>query len=324
MTKGHATTEALLGRFACKFTYEPALPLERIDRLASVTNQSRFEPIHEPTVERYVAALEEGAEFPPVIVRVIPVPKSDPQLVTLGGNHRERAHIDAGRKTIAAYVVTCDDTVALEIAYADNATHGLPPTKAEQIAHALLLVNDHGRSMAHAARVVGINAQQITKHAAAEGVRTRARKCGVAVELAKVSEGVVPRLASLRDDRVFTKFIRAVTTNGIPTPRAMQMIGDINAQKDVAGALDILGAHVRDHRATADSRRHVGRPSTNPILVLRTALGSISGLAPADIADLCTAHDRAELHKLLVAGGRQLMAIDKHLQGDARHLEAVR
>jgi uncharacterized ParB-like nuclease family protein len=323
----HPITEAFLDRFTCTYQHDPNLELKRIDRVASVTNQSRFEPIHDDTVERYTAAVEDGAEFPPIILRVLERPGGGEQLVILGGNHRERAHVNAGRKTIDAYLVHCDDVTALEISYGDNATHGLPPTKAEQIAHALLLVEQHGRSMSHAARVVGINPQQITKTVAVRGVRTRAAKCGVSVELGKCGEAIVPRFASLRDDRVFTKVIRAVAANGIPSKKADKMIGDINAQVDVASALDILAMHVREHRSGGSyDGRTVGRPSTNPLMVLRVALNTVRGLNAADIVERCgTDRERRELHEMLQAGGRHLEAIAKVNQAPAAaRLKAVR
>lgn len=312
----HAPTEALLDRFDCTYTFDPDLDLRRIDRVASTTNQSRFEPIDEPTVERYVAALETGAEFPPILVRLIATADrtTGEQLVILGGNHRLRAHADAGRKTIATYLVVCDDVTALELAYADNATHGLPPTKAEQIAHALLLVETHGRSMSHAARVVGINSQQITAHVARRATEARAGRLGVAVELTKVGSLAHARLASVRDDRVFIKVIRAIAANAMPGKVADRIITDINAQTSVASALDILAAHIREFRATP-AGRGAGRPSSNPAIMLRAALGTIRGLNAADIADRCTtARERKLLHEDLVAGGRHLMAIDQLLK----------
>lgn len=77
----------------------PQLRLGDVDLVASITNQSRFVPIDEPTVERYVAALQDGALFPAIVVRKITGGRADgeDQLVILGGNHRARAHLDAWR-----------------------------------------------------------------------------------------------------------------------------------------------------------------------------------------------------------------------------------
>lgn len=311
MTTTTAQIEQLLNDRDCTWEHQPALELRSIDLVASITNQSRFEPIDQPTVDRYVAALEDGAEFPPIIVRRIPAAsvKAKDRLVIAGGNHRARAHIDAGRKTIDAYVVVCDDLVALEIAYSDNATHGLPPTDPERLQHARILI-DQGRLPSEAARTVGISEQKVYKHLAAINVEKRAAECGVAVELAEIGVGIRPRLGSLKDDRVFTKVIRAIVKERIGQTASQKLIGDINAQPDVAGALDLLQAHINHHRANQGAGRSVGKPSTNPYLMLRTALGTIRGLNASDTVHAArNQRERDELARLCMDGARHLKAI---------------
>lgn len=289
----------------------PRLPLAEIDMVASITNQSRFEPIDQPTVDRYVAALEDGAFFPSIIVRQVKATKTT-QLVVLGGNHRARAHLDAGRTTIDAWLVTCDDLTALELAYGDNATHGLAPTENERIAHALVLV-DRGRTASEAARTVGIDAQRVHRRLATQGVEKRAAGCGVTAELAQVRDTVRPRLASLRDDRLFTKVVRTLAAETIGVQDAVRIIGDINAQPNLKAALDVLELNVTEHRASTGAvGRTVGRPSANPRLMLLTALGTIRNLNAADVVDACrTNADLETLRQACIAGGRHLMAIDK-------------
>jgi hypothetical protein len=51
--------------------HEPDLPLAAIDLVASILNQVRFEPLDKATVDRYIAALEAGDQFPPIVVRNI-------------------------------------------------------------------------------------------------------------------------------------------------------------------------------------------------------------------------------------------------------------
>lgn len=294
--------------------HHPALPLDRIDLPASMTNQSRTEPIDQPTVDRYVAALEDGATFPPIIVR-----RTRKQLVILGGNHRTRAHLNAGRTTIDAWIVDCDPTTALEISYADNATHGLPPTQAERVAHAVVLV-DRGRTAADAARTVGIDPQAVHRRLAARGVEKRAADCKVAAELVDVPLTVHPRLASIRDNRVFTAVVKAVAKHGIGAGEAVRIIGDLNAQPDLKAALALLEVNVAEHLAGGGGPgRQVGRPSQNPRLMLLTALGTIRGLTPADVVDACRDDlDVETLRQACIAAGRHLMAIDKHARAAGR------
>lgn len=295
-----------------RWTHEPALALDRIDLVASVTNQVRDNAIDQPTVDRYVAALQEDppAQFPPVIVR--PDTRSKvkvPMLVVVGGNHRTRAFLDAGRTTIEAYVIDCGDRTALEVAYGDNADHGLPPTDAERLAHALNLV-ELGRTASQAARIVGLDPQRLYKVQQTARVQKRAAELGVSSQLAQVSTATRPRLESLADDKLFVAVTKAIAEHGIGMVQANALIGDLNAQPTPKAAIDLLKVHVDHHRSVVDAKRQVGRPSANPYLMLRTALGTVRGLNPSDVLEACrTARERDELARLCMDGARHLKAI---------------
>jgi uncharacterized ParB-like nuclease family protein len=286
------------------WAHEPELPVDDIDLVASVTNNARDIPIDEPTVERYVAALNTGATFPPIIVR-----RLKKSLVVLGGNHRTKAYREAGRSTIDAYVVECPDTVALEVAYGDNATNGLPPTDRERLTHALALVAK-GRTVKKAAGIVGIDPQRIHKIQYTASTERRAAELGIAGDLARCPSSIWPRLASLSTDRVFTAVTKTIAAEGIGTQHAIRLIGDLNAQPNSTAAIDLLAVHVDEHRAARSVKRSVGRPSTNPYLVLRSTLGTIRGLNPSDVVEAAARGiSRAELARLALDGARHLKAI---------------
>lgn len=315
MTTTPDQIQALLDRHDCTWERDPQLELRRIDLIASITNQSRFEPIDTDTVDRYTAALADGATFPPILVRQVPSakPRGKPQLIILGGNHRARAHIDHGHKTIDAYLVVCDDLVALELAYADNATHGLPPTTAERLAHAATLI-DRGRTPTEAARTVGIHEQRVYAHLQNRRTLERGARLGVTDDLTRMGVSATNRVGSLKDDRVFTKVARLATEHTWTQTTITKLVGDLNQQPHVADQMDYLQAFVAQQAAKPKGRT-VGRPPTNPYLQLLAALGTIRGLNPSDTLEhLRSARDRQDLHDKLLAGGRHLMAIDKLLQ----------
>lgn len=318
----------LLDRHQVTYEHHPHLELRRIDLIASVTNQVRHEPIDPDTVDRYIAALADGATFPPILVRRIPPakPKGKAQLVILGGNHRARAHIDYGAKTIDAYVLECDDLTALEIAFSDNATHGLPPTQAERLAHATTLI-DRGRTVPEAARIVGIHEQRIYSHLQNQRTLERGARLGVTDDLQRMGSTATNRLGSLKDDRIFTKVARLATEHAWPQSVIAKLVGDLNTQPDVAHQQDYLQAFVAQ-QDTGPKGRKVGRPVQNPYLQLLQALGTIRGLNPSDtLEQVRTRRERQDLHDRLLAGARHLMAIDQLLQADdqtTRDLRAVR
>lgn len=326
MTTTHQQITDLLTRHQVDYEHHPQLDLRRIDLIASITNQVRTEPIDPDTVDRYVAALNDGATFPPILVRHIPATgKGKPQLVILGGNHRARAHIDHGAKTIDAYLITCDDLTALEIAFSDNATHGLPPTTAERLAHAATLV-DRGRTPTEAARTVGIHEQRVYAHLQNRRTLERAARLGVTDDLKRMGTTATNRVGSLKDDRIFTKVAHLATEHAWPQSTVTKLVGDLNTQPDVASQQDYLRAFVAQ-QTSRPRGRSVGRPPTNPYLQLLQALGTIRGLNPSDTLEHVRGNrERQDLHDKLLAGARHLMAIDQLLQADNHgpDLRAVR
>jgi ParB-like chromosome segregation protein Spo0J len=299
----------------------PDLAIARIDLIASTSNQSRFEPLDLPTVDRYVAALQEGDEFPPILVRLIPPKGKDPeQLIILSGNHRVRAHLQADRRTIDAYLVICDDLTALEIAYADNADHGLPTTENERIVHALVLIDQHGRTITDAAKTVGVSHNKIRVRINANETAARAQKAGVAPEFAILPGSLKASLSAVKNDKVLAKVITTIVTHriGAGPAGAQRLISGVNGCSDTAGQMDFIAKFVKQLYADRPDST-LGRPPTNPYLVLLQSLSAIKGLNAIDVLDRCTNHrDRQELHDRLIAGARQLMAIDQVLQGEQK------
>lgn len=306
--KGSAEVEAFLDRHeGLVWRFEAALPLTEIDMAASLANQSRFDPLDVPTVERYVTAIEDGAVFPPIIVRGQVAGAEG--LVILGGVHRTEALRRAGRVSSPAYVVLCEDLVALEVAYGDNATHGLPPSEAERLAHAVHLV-ELGRDGATAARVVGINPQRVYRQLTSRRVDKRAADLGVAAELQLVAASIRPRLESLGDDDLFVRVIRAIIRENLDTGSAVGLIGDLNQQPTKKAALELLAVHVQEARARhaqGDVGRPVGRPSRNKYLMYRTSVSTVGALNPADIVE--EARDWVELRRVTLDLARYAKAI---------------
>lgn len=322
---GHLQTEAFLDRFDCIYEHDAKLDLDDIDLSASITNQARFDAIHPATVDRYTEAVADGAVFPPVIVRRVVRPNGDRKHVVLSGNHRVRAHIDARCGTIDAYLVDCDDLTALEISYADNATHGLPTTDAERVAHALVLV-ERGRSIEQAARVVGISRYKIDARLKSTAQERRAARCRIPAEFARLPTSTQATLSSVKEDKVFVALVRAIDKHKIASGPggAQRLIGDANSQPDIQSALAIINLNASSYAEERTGARPIGRPSENPYIKLRMALGTIRGLNAADVVERCS--DIAETRQLLRDCVRHVMAIDKLLeleQAGAR-LEVVR
>lgn len=285
--------------------HDPQLPLCSVDVKASIALQVRDKPIDAPTVARYAEALQAGDTFPPIVVREIST-----RHVSLGGLHRIQAHDAAGRSTIDAWVVTLDDDlVALEIAYHDNAHHGLAPSSSERVAHALRLMAA-GRTQAEAARVVGITAPSLASHRNRLVVAERAHRLGVAADLDRIASSARASLASIKDDRLFTTVVETVVKERIPNSAVGPLVGNLNAQPTLTAQRRVLADHVRHNRAVIDGYRGRGNPSRRPRMMASTAISTLTALdARAVVDDCATRFDRDQLAKAAVAAARQLKTI---------------
>lgn len=286
------------------------LPIDDIDLVASITNQSRAIPIDQETVDRYVAALNDGAEFPPILTRKR---KNGP--VILGGNHRTRAHIDAGRTTIRAYVVDVSDIVALELSYDDNSRHGLPPTEDERVAHALVLIGK-GRSVPSACKTVGIDSQRVYRQQHMVKATKRAAEHGLSIELSLIGTTVWPRLLSLKSDRTFVAVVKATVFHGLGTADVTKLVADLNAVGDTQEQLDLLAVWLE--RKAEDRGRRRGRPSEDPYFRLRQASAVIRSIQAVDVIDAAGPAATRELMDLCANTARYLATIHDQAKAAAR------
>jgi ParB-like chromosome segregation protein Spo0J len=100
------------------------MPVDRIKRHAFL--MMRVE-LSQPTITTYAAALESGAEFPPIECTEV-----DGELLLTNGFHRLAGHQNAGRTEIQAIVTERDmDDALLAAARSDN-YNGLKRTNADK------------------------------------------------------------------------------------------------------------------------------------------------------------------------------------------------
>lgn len=130
-TRRDASIEAWLDERKLTYEYNETLPLSRIDRAASLSNQARLEPLDEEVVERYAADMERGDIFPPLVAR-----RSGRKLILIGGNHRTTAATRANLVSFPVYIVDVDAEGATALTYEDNRRHGLPPSEEERLLQA--------------------------------------------------------------------------------------------------------------------------------------------------------------------------------------------
>lgn len=255
------------------------LPIDDVDVAASLANQARREPLHEDVVARYVADMEAGDEFPPVLV----TRRADGALVLLGGNHRVTAARRSGTK-LTALVVDGPPAVLMLLKYEDNRRHGLPPSTEERLQQGLLLM-DLGYPQKEAARAVGVPQGNLSKAASVATADARAEALGIE-SFDYLARDTRWRLGQISSDAVFAAAAGVSAERKLTIARITSLVDAVVSAPDEQAALALVG-EVESERVT-ERWSGGGKPSRSPRRRLEIALGSIVGLSADDVVDECT------------------------------------
>lgn len=154
------------------------IDIELFDEERSRHNQARIaSPLIPSVVETYVAAMDRGDEFPPLIA----YQARGGKFVVIDGNHRLSAAKAAGLTKVWAYVVRADTPSELitMLTYEANTKHGLPTSEAERARHAVYLIENAGESIKHAAARMNLSSTYLSKHYAKVRADNRAGENGI-------------------------------------------------------------------------------------------------------------------------------------------------
>lgn len=309
-------TEQWLTDLAIPYTYDPAVPLARIDIDGGLRNQARAEPLDPDTVERYVAAMTNGDQFPPIILRR----RGRSRHLPLGGNHRLAAHTVTKHDTAPAYLIDVDDTVVPVVMYRDNATHGNAPSSDERCRQAIHLIEACGYTQQAAAAAVGVPAPAVsTAQTRAAGSR-RAHELGVGSLYDMLPAGHQSRLATIAGDDPFTEAVRLTRSAGLTQPDVAALVKRIKGSRSEAAALALIGAESEDRRAarqqTAARSGQRRRAVSTPYTTMMGALRVLGALRPADVAASCPGHDAArDARRAIKTAFAVVQDTDRQLRG---------
>lgn len=274
-----------------KLTYEfhEALPISRIDRAASLSNQARLEPLDEEVVERYAADMERGDLFPPVVAR-----RAGRKLILIGGNHRTTAATRAKLPAVPVYIVDVDAEGATVLTYEDNRRHGLPPSEDERVLQAQHLV-ETGWSAADAAQAVGISAKKLDQAILIIKTDKRAVKLGIASSRwSKLPKSSRWRLGFVDDELVFQSAAELAARVRMSSTEAFELVTRVNratSQDEALAVIQLEGEGIEAKRRQEGRRRSGSGKS--PRLVLLDAIAAITALKPIDVSDACDNDDQA-------------------------------
>lgn len=308
-------TERWLDQLGVTWTFDPDLPLHRIDQAASLANQVRHIALDPIVVERYANDTRHGDTFPAVLVDAA-------AMALLGGNHRFAARQQAGQATIAAYLITGDPTTLLRIAVEDNRNHGLATSKPERLDHGVALVAA-GMSTNDAARIVGLPVPDLTTHAGVLDLARRLEghdKASLAAKLPKTSRYA---LSMIDDSTVLDAAVDLVLDAALPL-NVVRTIVDTTKAVEPVEALRVIGQMTEDYSSRITDRSgNLRKASMSERAKLDNALAVIKGLDPQAVSDSCPNDDvRAVLAQRIMDAAAVLAPTHEALTAATRKVAA--
>lgn len=265
--ESYLTTEGVSWR------YQDELPLTKIDVKKSLSNQSRLSiTIDDDMVERYAAAMQEGAAFPAIVVY-----EDGRNYVVVTGNHRVEAALKTERPNFDAYVVRATDVMVLErITRGINGIEGLSPSKDELIAQALFMVQHYGRPVSEMAKAYKIPDHTLDR--AVQEARTRDRVARMGSDPRGIPRTTLARLGAIQTDEPLRLAVEAVKAYALPDPMVGELIRDVRAARSEKGQIEAVAQFVarpdveRRRAETRNGASKVSAPQRAQLLRYLTGL----------------------------------------------------
>ena len=226
--------ERWLDGFKIAWEYVDELPIAAvaIDRQTK-ENIRMTEVLDDDLVQRYGIALENGAEFPGIVVYRTGANGGGGSFGLINGWHRTEAFKLADRKIISAYVAAVSDKLLIGVLRRTaNTLEGKPPAAAEALEQAVFLVRS-GYTRVDASRLMSVPIKRIDDRILYDDVRGRLAAMNIDAAEYGLSFSAVARMSKLRD-----RDLKAVATLShearLPAERIMELTRLVReAQSDV-------------------------------------------------------------------------------------------
>jgi ParB-like chromosome segregation protein Spo0J len=219
-------TETWLKSHGATFTFTN-INLEQVDKVASHRNQARVSgPINDETVVLYAAAIEQGDQFPPLVVHQ----KKDGKFVVIDGNHRVAAYELNDIQTSEAYVVSdINETQRLVLTYESNAKHGLPTGLQERLRQAINMV-EMGATMIDASKTLGLPFTRVQNSVAQFKTDKRLTQLGVS-RWDRIPTTSRRRLSAIASNKVLEETAKLAVESQMTGTEIENLVVRINSKK---------------------------------------------------------------------------------------------
>jgi ParB-like chromosome segregation protein Spo0J len=291
--------EQMLRKLKVNYTYISNVPTSQINMDRSRAVNVRTEPLNEETKREYVAALQRGDMFPPLIV-YRPNRGTAKKYKIADGVHRAAAHHEAG-KSVDVYELSPDTPAATisKIARICNTKNGLNLTPAERVNNAVSLKDD-GLSMKDAADIMGIRESALRAALNLREADNRAKAAKIDIRLWEdLSKTVRARLNAITTDPIFKE--AAILAHDVPlnASETSALVAELRQTKDLAKQREILKSQetvYKDRIKASAGGLVAGRGAQTPKHRINLVLGNFPTLIDPDaVVDLFPGEEREEI-----------------------------
>lgn len=263
----HSVLEAWLNKQGVKFHYEEKVPLDHIDVDDATKENIRLTvALNEDRVLTYGIELENGAEFPAIVLW--PIPKKPGYYVVVNGLHRLEAfrlHIKL-RPATDAYVIDSTDLLLLDrLRRTINVIEGEPLNRDQRIEHALHLV-ERQHSMSDAARLLAIPLKALQVAQAVVKLRPRLEHHGVRMGDLNLSQSAYVYISSIPRDKHAALVATLAKEARMASDDVRLLASEVRAAADDAAAEEVIARWQEKYADTiARAQKGTIRPPGSPI-----------------------------------------------------------
>jgi hypothetical protein len=222
----HKPTEAILKSYGLMWRIDE-IPLNQIDDELSSNNHARRQRLDDSVVTDYLAAMEQGEDFPCGVA--VKQPGTNKYLV-LGGNHTRKAAEEYDQKAMGFYVIETKDPEILDtLPKVLNRKHGLRKPREEAIQDAINAMVIHKLSATDAADKFGVHVH--TLHVNQRVTLALRRFKGLGVKAEQLPRNAIVKLNTIPIDSVVEAAVRAAEKQKMTGPEVHAMVDAVQEER---------------------------------------------------------------------------------------------
>jgi hypothetical protein len=319
-------TEQFLSQGNWKWQYNERVPFSDIDIEASEVNPARIvRRVDDERVQTYGLAMEEGCEFPAIVLLTLDPAASSFKYLIATGVHRVEAAKLADISKFDAYVVVEPDQYRQEVLIRQlNTIEGHGVSIRDRI---LQIVQLHETYPAHSlptlAKEWHLPIKTVRSYWNEQQAVNRAKKFGYDLKNNKIPQRTIIALNSIHSDPVFEKATHYVAITGANVTETEELVKEIKKTRDENAALAIVERHAKmaADRKLQTQAKHARIESGAATRFMQSAR-TLQNLLDKGIENLhFTAHPRRDLARSLA---EQLIQDLKRVVADLDRIERTK